>query len=236
MIKRTNPKHSRVRRVHRAYINLRRTRQILTVFFKYGFDNVLELVKVEYILKIRQKLRPKQTKKEVEKLHPAARLRMAFGELGPTFIKLGQILSTRPDLIPPVYVKELGKLRDEATPLSDEVIEQQIQNNFREPITELFEKFDRVPVASASISQVHRAKLHSGKDVALKIQRPNISRTVESDLEILRDLAQLLTRYLPEIALYNPVGIINEFDKSIHREMDFIREARNIERFQRNFA
>ena len=134
MPKKVNPKFSRVRRVHRAYLNLRRTRQILTIFFKYGFDDILQRLKVEYVFKIKQKLRPKQVKKEVVQLHPAARLRMAFGELGPTFTKLGQILSTRPDLIPPIYVKELGKLRDEATPVTLEIIEKQITDNFKKSI------------------------------------------------------------------------------------------------------
>jgi len=161
---------------------------------------------------------------------------LAFAELGTTFIKLGQVLSTRPDLIPPPFVHEFIKLQDSAAPLSFKIIEQQLNKNFHQATAELFMEFDPIPVASASISQVHRARLHTGEEVAIKIQRPDIRRKIDSDLEILREVARLLTIYLPEIALYNPKGIIDEFAKSLHREMDFLREARNIERFNRNFA
>ncbi len=227
--------HSRIFRWRRTYRNLQRTRQILMILFKYGFDDILERIKIRFVFRLQQKLVPKYRRVRVEYLHPARRLRLAFGELGPTFIKLGQILSTRPDLVPPAYVKEFAKLRDEAAPLPVEVIQQQIIQDLGVPPEELFSEFDTIPVASASISQVHRARLPDGTEVAVKIRRPDIRRIVENDISILRDLAELLVRYIPEFRLYDPVGIVDEFDRSIHREMDFIYEARNIERFRRNF-
>ncbi len=154
----------------------------------------------------------------------------------PTFVKMGQIMSTRPFLIPAELVIELSKLQDQVAPFARDEVDRIIEKELGKPVDELFQTFSAEPVASASLSQVHRATTLAGEDVAVKIQRPNVKQIMEKDLSILRDLAVLLDRYVVETRPFDPVGIIDEVAKSAKQEVDFMYEARNLEVFARNFA
>jgi ubiquinone biosynthesis protein len=172
---------------------------------------------------------------ELAALSWAERIRLALEELGPTFVKMGQIMSTRPFLIPVELVVELAKLQDQVAPFPFDEVQRTVEKELGKPIDLLFRSFAPVPVASASLSQVHRATTLSGHDVAVKVQRPSVKQIMEKDLSILRDLAVLLERYVPETRPFEPVAIVDEVWKSAKQEVDFLYEARNLEVFARNF-
>ncbi len=225
-----------VPRVRKTYRNIKRYRQIFAVLLKYGFEDIVERLKLDTFVKFGRKfLRKSRAATKIENLTTAQRLRMALAELGPTFIKLGQVLSTRPDLVPYQYVKELEKLQDKVPPFSWDEVQKSFKSELENSISDLFLDFEKKPIAAASIAQVHKATLHSGQKVAVKIRRPNIRRTIETDISILFDIAGILEKYFPESELYNPRGIVKEFAKTIRAELDFIREGRNIDRFRNNF-
>ena len=161
---------------------------------------------------------------------------MSFEKLGPTFVKLGQLLATRPDLVPPEYSEEFKRLHDQVGGVPFSAIESRLTAHFGAALDEIFMRFDRTPLAAASIAQVHRAVLKDGSLVVVKVQRPGIEKVIQDDLQILRGLATLLERYIPEVRLYNPEGIIAEFGRSMELETDFIVEANNVRRFAINFA
>jgi len=163
------------------------------------------------------------------------RLRMALEELGPTYIKLGQVLSTRPDLIPVEFTEELSKLQDSVPPFSFADAEIIIQRELGAPASEVFDHIDIEPAASASIGQVHRARLKNGEEAAVKIQRPGIRAVIEVDLEIMLHLATLAERHVEELALHKPVTIVEEFARTLEKEIDFRIEAVNIDRIAQGF-
>lgn len=163
-------------------------------------------------------------------------VRRALEELGPTFIKLGQILSTRADLLPASYQVELAKLQDEAPPLKAAVVTSIIEAEFGRPVEAVFGHFDLEPLAAASIGQVHMAELHDGTPVAVKVQRPGVVGQIEQDLQILQNLAQTASRRWPLAEEYAVVGLVHEFAQTLRAETDYIREGRNAERFAANFA
>jgi ubiquinone biosynthesis protein len=163
------------------------------------------------------------------------RIRMAIEELGPTFIKLGQILSTRPDQVGMPLAQELQKLQTSVACDGPQVVRETIEAELAQPLETLFADFDTTPLASASIGQVHRARLHSGDDVVVKVQHAGIRRRMEIDLDILGGLAQLAEK-LPDMTAYRPQATVAEFRRIVRRELDFEREARNLQQFERNFA
>lgn len=165
-----------------------------------------------------------------------ARVVAMFEELGPTFVKFGQILSTRPDLIPPRICLALQTLQDNVQQVPFEGIRAQVEVSLGGTLENLFEEFDPVPLASASIAQVHRAVTADGRDVVVKVQRPDIRRTIESDLSLLRFLAQRALDIYPEAELFDLEGMIAEFERSLIRELDFRQEATALSRFRENFA
>lgn len=216
-------------------ISIKRLRDIVLVFVKYGFYPLVERIHLYRVVSIFKRLRLTKRAKEKEELSLSQRLRLTFEELGPTFIKFGQLLSSRPDIMPEDYTKELSRLLDEVPPVDFEEIAEEIEDELKLPIDKIFLKFDKKPIAAASIAQVYTATLYDGKEVAVKVQRPGIKDVIEKDINILYYIAHLLERYLPESQLFNPKGIVDEFSRSISREMDFLYEASSIERIASQF-
>jgi ubiquinone biosynthesis protein len=166
----------------------------------------------------------------------AVQLREALEELGPTFIKLGQLLSTRPDVVPPAYVAELAKLQTGAPPVPTAAIVAAVEQELGRPVEQLFAAFDQEPLASASIGQAHAATLHDGTAVVVKVRRPGAPEQVNLDLEVLEVLAARASRLSEEARRFDVTGIVAEFDHTLRAELDYRQEARNAERFQRDFA
>ena len=163
-------------------------------------------------------------------------VRRALEELGPTFIKLGQILSTRADLLPPAYQAELAKLQDAARPLKTQIVTDIIAAEFGRPVDAVFSSFGDVPLASASIGQVHAATLADGTRVVVKVQRPGVVEQIDQDLQILRNLAATASRRWPVAEEYDVVGLVHEFAQTLRAETDYLQEGRNAERFAENFS
>ena len=221
--------------VGRTYRNLNRYRQILAILFRYGFGDLVELLKIDQYIEIGLQLIARNRRDRLEKLSRAERVRMAFEELGPTYIKFGQILSVRPDLVPADFARELSKLQDEVPPFPFSEVSKTMETEFGSPPEELFDIFDETPFASASIGQVHRAGLKDGEMVAVKVQRPGIRKIIEIDLEIMLHLATLMERHIEEMSLYQPVKIVEEFARTLEKEIDYTIEATSMERFTRHF-
>ena len=215
--------------------HLKRYQEILRVMIKYGFDDIVEKIKIGLIFEVAKGIIPKIGKKEYSGLGTGPRLRMAFQELGPTFIKLGQLLSLRPDLIPHDIAEELTKLLDAVPPVPFNQLQTKIEEELRSPLSEVFSDFQEESIAAASMAQVHRAKLKTGEDVAVKILRPNIHTVIKTDIEILFNIAELIEKYVPESRLYDLVGIVREFAKTIRKEENLSFEGRNIDIFRRYF-
>jgi ubiquinone biosynthesis protein len=213
--------------------DLPRYRQILATLVRYGYQDVVSALHLEGIVRPLERV---ALGDDVPPQDRARRLRMVCEDLGPTFVKLGQVLSTRPDLLPEAYTTELSSLRDDVRPFPFEEAEAILTEDYGRPASLVFASIESVPVASASISQVHRAVMHDGRIVALKIRRPGIEKMVQADLDILKNLALLAERRLPVLLPYSPVTLANEFERSLKRELDFNIERRTMERCQDQFA
>ncbi len=200
------------------------------VFVRHGFENVAERAKLGRFL-----LEKIAKADHLERYSIAERLRMSFEELGPTFVKLGQLLATRPDLIPNEFVDEFKKLHDRVQPVSFEEIQSVLTFEYGN-VDHIFKSVDPEPLAAASIAQVHHAVLVNGDHVVIKVQRPGIVAIINEDLSVLYSLAQLLNNYIPEVRAFNPVAIVDEFFKTLELETNFVIEANNILRFTKNFA
>lgn len=210
-----------------SYQNAKRLQQIINTALKYGFGYILEKIGIiRFVPKV---------KTVDERLTPPMRVRLMLEELGPTFVKLGQILSTRSDILPEDYITELKKLQDEVPGVEFSKIKLMIEEELGEKLEDVFYYFEEIPIAAASIGQVHRARLKTQEEVVVKVQRPDIEKVINADLDILFHAARLIEKYIPETRLYDPVGIAEEFSEGIRNELDFLREGWNIERFRRNF-
>ena len=217
--------------VTRTYRHVNRYRQILTVLVRYGFDDLINRLKIGHYLEIGLDLIARRAPEQTERLSTPERIRRVLEELGPTFIKLGQVLSTRPDLIPAELAVELSKLQQEVPPFAFDEARQIVESELDRPLDELFEHFESEALAAASIGQVHRARLRNGEEVVVKVQRPHIASTVEVDLEILLHLSTLLERHVEEAELHRPTRIVEEFTRVIESELDYQNEAAHVERF-----
>jgi ubiquinone biosynthesis protein len=213
-----------------------RYRQIATILLKHGLGDVVAHLRLQGSLALPRRLLLRRQPAAEAPMSRAQRFRLALEELGPTFVKFGQALSLRTDMLPRALVVELTRLQDDVAPLPSGEAERAVEAAFGRPVNELFAAFDPVPVASASIAQVHRAMLPTGEVVAVKVRRPGIAAVIEDDLSALGHLARLAERHLPEAELYDPSGVVQEFGRTIRRELDLAREGRIIERFARNFA
>ena len=208
-----------------------RLRQILQALAVYGFGRFAARLGIE-----RRFVRGPQEKSEFKAMPDAVRLRLMLEELGPTFIKFGQMLSMRPDLLPYDVITELEKLQDQAPPFDYAIVREEISRGLGRPVEELFRSFAPEPLACASLSQVHGAELFSGERVIVKVQRPGIERIIRDDIDILSRLARLYTRYFPRPLPFNPAGLVAEFESAITREIDFTNEADAMEKFRRQFS
>jgi len=189
---------------------MRRYRQILGILLKYGFGDVVDVARRDLIGRFGDKIIPLLGKHVDSSMSRAERLRYAAEELGPTFIKLAQVLSMRPDLVPPDVATELQKLQDEVSPFSYEEVQNIIKEELKQELETAFSHIDEQPLVAASIAQVHRATLHDGKRVIIKIQRPDIQEVIDVDLEILSDLAKVLKRHSLNTVVSDPVSCRRE--------------------------
>jgi ubiquinone biosynthesis protein len=215
-----------------AFRDLDRLRDITTVLMRHGFGEIVQRLGLDTLLPGRL------SNPEQHTTSFGQRLRFVLQDLGPSFVKLGQIASTRADLVPAEVITELKVLQNDVKPVSWDEIRAEIEDDLGAPIAELFESIDEVPLASASIAQVHRGRLREGDevlDVAVKVQRPKIRDTVARDIDLLYWLARGLERTVPESRTYSPVDLVAEFERSIVAELDFGQEADHAERFAKNF-
>jgi ubiquinone biosynthesis protein len=212
--------------------NANRLREIATILGKYGLADWIHRLGLHFAKGL---LRGAKREKLAE-LTQETRIRLVLTELGTTFIKLGQMLSTRSDLIGPQLAAELSQLQDNAPADPPNVVRATIEAELHRPVGKLFAEFEDRPLASASIGQVHRARLADGRPVVVKVQHPGIERRVRNDLEILLAMAELAEKHLPELRQYQPHATALEFQRTLLRELDFARELRNLEQFGRNFA
>ncbi len=214
----------------------KRLAEIVRVFLRHGFSEIVAKLHLHHLGVFFKRLEfLKDAEREKKRLSVAQRARLAFEELGPTFVKLGQLLSTRPDILDPEYIEEFKKLQDSVAPFPYKQVESIIKGELGATISELFAEFEQKPCAAASIAQVHLARLHSGEKVAVKIQRPGIEEVIKQDVKIMYRLAYLIERNVEDSDLLDPVRIVDEFDKTIFKELDFTVEAASIEKFNRNF-
>jgi ubiquinone biosynthesis protein len=216
---------------HKKRARLGRYYHIAEVLVRHGFGFALSIFGLDGMVPFRKDFRNRE-----KSTSRPEHIRLVFEELGPTFIKLGQILSTRSDLLPPEYIVELAKLQDQAPPVPFNQIKETIELEFGKPLNEVFATFDSTPLAAASIGQVHCATLHDGSEVVVKVRRPGVVEQVTEDLEILQNLAFRAQQYWKQAENYDLVGIIQEFAQVIRAEMDYLQEARNAEQIAKNFA
>ena len=206
--------------------------EITRILAKYGLADTLSRLDYRFVTRWTRGTELARLSHETREV----RIRLAFTELGTTFIKFGQVLSTRRDLIGPALATELTKLQSEIPADSFDVTRGTIEKELGRPLAELFATFEPVPMASASIAQVHRATLTGGERVAVKVQHPDIARRIADDIGILSELASLIERFLPDLRAYHPVSVVNEFERVITRELDFHRELRHLQLFRQAFA
>ena len=213
---------------------LPRYSEIMKVLFKYGFADVLRLVFLQRVMGIEGGELATHDCGLLAK-PPEERLRLALEELGPTFIKFGQIVSSRRDLVNAEYSAELCKLQDSVPTFPGHEARKIFAEEIGLSVAAAFSKFDEKPLAGASIAQVHRATTKEGAVVAVKIQRPDIQPLIERDLSILLHLAGLVEKHVPDLAAMNPVAVVKEFSETLIKELDFANEADNTERFGLQF-
>ncbi len=219
-------------KIPKTYHGMRRLKQIMAVFVRHGFYDMVSRINLPGISKMERDY-PGQP--EGENLSSAQRLRMAFEELGPTFIKLGQMLSLEPDIIPADFVAEFQKLQDKVTPFAFGEAKEIIETELGEKTEDIFSVLEPEPMAAASVSQVHLGNLPSGRKIVVKVQRPNIERLIREDIYILKRIARTMEKRISNMELLDPVAIVDEFENFITKEIDFTNEAASIERFINNF-
>ena len=217
----------------KALKNLVRLHKIASTLIRYGFGGLVSELRIMPVFAALEKLFI--FKKAGKGKSVAVRIRLVLEELGPTFTKLGQLASTRADIFPSDWVDELKKLQDDVPSFPYEEVVVVVEKTFKKPLSEIFASFDKEPVASASIAQVHYGKLKSGEEVAVKVKRPDIEQTIDSDILIMRTIAELLIDYVPASHRYRPLAVVDEFARVIHKELDLSIEGANASTFGRIF-
>lgn len=220
-------------------IGLKQTRRLLQinkVFTQYGLDEVLValgLRQARWVARLQPHLA--LSRRNMLQRPRGERIRLALEELGPVFIKLGQALSTRLDLLPDDIAEELIKLQDKVPPFDADLARQEIEAALGQPVSEVFASFEKQPLASASVAQVHRATLHSGEKVVVKVLRPGIEETIRRDVAVLYELARIAAKYSQDARRLRPLEVVAEYEKTILDELDLMREAANGSTLRRNF-
>src|SRR3989344_9101114 len=214
-----------------SFQEINRFRQILDVFFKEGFGYMIYKAGLRNHVSLNSRIAGKPEVID----SPQIRIRRAMEELGGTFVKLGQLLSLRQDLIPISYAKEFSKLQDNVPGFSFEEVAQIIEQDLNKNLSEIFLKFEKEPIASESIGQVHVAWLKTGEKVAVKVMRPEIEQLFETDTKILYQIAEILNKHYPELKDYDFLNIVKEFERYTKNELNYVKEANNIEIFYNNF-
>ncbi|QOC23929.1 ubiquinone biosynthesis protein UbiB [Wenzhouxiangella sp. AB-CW3] len=210
--------------------DLGRMQDIASVLIRYGFGDVVQRIGMAGALERAGKVLHWKEAEELARLKPPARARRVMEELGPTFVKLGQVLATRVDLFGPEWLAEFEKLQDHAPAVDWEALEPPLREDLGGDPFEVFAGIDREPLAAASLAQVHRARLHDGSEVILKIRRPGIRPVIEADLRLLKRLAEIIESEAPDLQHYRPRLLVRQFSQSLRRELDFVAECRNAER------
>ncbi len=220
--------------IRRRFRHFLRYRQITKIFLKHGLGYLVRRTGMDKYLPWSSRYKVQTCEREPDYCI-ASKLTSALMELGPTFVKFGQVISTRADILPPAFVAELELLQDKVSPVPIELIKEQIAREIG-PVEEIFAHFDPEPLAAASIGQVHRAALKTGEQVIVKIQRPNIEAQVRNDLEIFNGLARIIEKRFPEAARIGLVQIVEDYSKMMRLELDYDREAKNTDRMRKSFA
>lgn len=221
--------------------DLKRFKDIITVIFEEGFAYFVEKSRLKWAVPLECKIRCffkacAGMWRPISKEEAPIRARKLLIKLGPTFVKLGQVLSLRPDIVPSQFTQELAKLTDDVPTVSYKEVKKVIESDLKHPVSRLFKYFDEKPLAAASLAQVHQAKLFTGEKVAVKIQRPGIRTIIEKDIHIMLYLAKAIEEKVPEWKVYRPVAVVKEFAETIMRELDFTIEAVHAKRFAEMFA
>jgi len=225
-----------LRETFSAMRDLPRLHQISSVLIRHGLGGFVQRIGIAGMLERAGQILRWGEATESVRLEPAQRIRIALEELGPTFIKLGQVMATRVDLFPPSWIAEFEKLHAEVPAVPFEELLPDLERSLGRSPFEVFRDLETTAQGSASIAQVHRAKLQDGTPVVLKIRRPGVRAKLDADLRILRQVAELIESEIPEARRYQPVEIAKQFAQALEREADFATETRNIERFAKNFA
>jgi len=220
--------------IRKNFKSISRYNQILRVLLKYGFEDLVYYLDDRKQYTFLQKLIPKASRKHALLYTKWAKMRLVCEELGPTFVKFGQILSNRPDLIPLELTFELEKLQENVPPMSQKEARKVVETELKGSVEDLFAWFEPEPFASASMAQVHKVTLHSGKRIALKVQRSGIFDIIVEDIKVMYKIAEVLEKRIPSIKNFDPVGLVKNFENSILKELDFINESINVERFYNN--
>lgn len=213
--------------------NIRRTREIIRILLKYGFEDVVVNTPLQNFVSKRTKLNWRS--KEESRVFDTTRwerIRMAFEELGPTFIKGAQVLSNRPDILPAELITEFQKLQSNVAPFAYEKVREIIVAELGHPVEDIFETFDETPIGSASIGQVHLARLKNGERVVVKVQRPDVKKIVETDLSIMKEVVKRGTAFFEQNGIMDPLDVVVAFEKNMMRELDYRTETRNINQFR----
>jgi len=213
-----------------------RYEKVIATLVKYGFEDILSHPPFNKMVPQKTILVPERNGRKISQFTRYERIRLVCEELGTTFIKFAQIASNRSDLLPEDLIEELVKLQDNAPPVSLDQIKTILKDEIPRPINEILEYFDDSPLASASIAQVHRARLKGGQEVILKIQRPHIKSIIENDIAILKNIVSIINSYFPKYNAYHPAELVKMFEDSIREELSFQKEANNVRHFKRMFS
>ncbi len=216
--------------------SINRSLEIIRVLIKYGFEDVVANSPLRKLLPESKRIAWSLTDKSYHNISRFERIRMVVEELGPTYIKLAQVLSNRPDILPSALITELEKLQDQVPPFSSEESIAIIESELGKSVDSIFESFEPIPIASASIGQVHRARLHNGKMVVVKVQRPGIRDIIDRDLAIMHEIVRRGEDFFYRQGLLNAEDVLRTFERSIHQELDYRNEARNIDKFRSVYA